>query len=362
MTQGIDLRRLADASGPDRTFISLYLNPSSTWRQLERTLAEYRDLLDAGGDERNAFDRTVAMIRDRLGEKTPKRGSVAVFACWLSDFYEAHELVVEIPERVILDSSPYVRPLAEYLDEWETFCIVTLDHRVAGIYLVAGADISQVDKARGDIKNHVRKGGWSQQRYERRRDKQILHYCREISERLESLYREERFDRLLIAGDRTLIKELQGHLSPAMTARVAAAEPLQAGLSERELFQALAPAFVSGERAAEHSLFESIREERFHGGRSATGASDTLEALEHGRVDQLLVDRQLEHAGRRCRSCEHLMQGAPAQCTACDGEVFEVDLVNEMVELATKTGARVEFADPMEGLTLWGGVAALLRY
>lgn len=363
MTESIDLRRLADISGPDRTFISLYLNSKSTWKQVERTLDEYRSLLDADGDERQALDRTIALIRERQGEKMPAKGSVAIFACWLSDFYEKHELSLELAERVVLDSSPYVRPLAEFLDEWETFCIVTLDHKAAGIYVVDGADIDHVDRARGDIKNHVRKGGWSQQRYERRRDKQILHYCREISERLEALHREEHFDRLLIAGDKTLIKELQGHLTPAMQARVAAAEPLKAGLSEQELLEAMRPAFFDGERDAERELFETIREERFHGGRAATGASATLTALAEGRVDQLLVERALDHAGARCRSCEQLMQGKPERCTHCGGAgVFSVDLVNEMVELATKTGARVEFADPIEGLTKWGGVAALLRY
>jgi hypothetical protein len=33
-----------------------------------------------------------------------------------------------------------------------------------------------------------------------------------------------------------------------------------------------------------------------------------------------------------------------------------------MIELAAKTGAVAEFSDPIEGLTHWGGVAALLRF
>jgi len=362
VTSNIDLRRLANESGPDRCFISVYLNAKSNWRWLERRFEEYRALLEKSSDERVNFDRTADIIRERLKGKPPKNGSLAVFACWLSDFYEAHGLSVELKEQVILDSSPYVRPLAEFLDEYETFCIVLLSHKGAKIFLVTGANIAQVDQARGDIKNHVRKGGWSQQRYERRRDKQIHNYCQEIAGRLDQLAKEEPFEELIIAGDKILIKELQGYLSTPMTQKLAAAEPVRAGLSDRELLDHLYPSFEQEERREEKELYEAIREECFHDGRAATGALPVLATLKEGRVDHLLVDRGLKLEGFRCRDCEYLGEGIPDNCPRCEGEVFEVDLVNELVELAAQTGAKTEFADAMEGLTMWGGIAALLRY
>ncbi|MBW2567066.1 MAG: hypothetical protein JRE24_09415 [Deltaproteobacteria bacterium] len=362
MTQNIDLRKLATETGPDRCFVSVFLNAKSNWKWLERRFEEYRGLLEKSSDERENFDRTTDMIRERLQRKAPQSGSLAVFACWLSDFYESHHLSVELKEHVILDSSPYVRPLAEFLDEYETFCIVLLDHKGAKIFLVTGANIAQVDKARGDIKNHVRKGGWSQQRYERRRDKQIHNYCQEIAGRLEELAKEEPFEELIIAGDKVLVKELQGHLSTHMAQKLAAAEPVRAGLSDQELLEQLYPSFVQEERREEEQLHEAIREECFHEGRAATGPLPVLATLKEGRVNHLLVDRELKLKGFRCRECEFLGHGIPIDCPRCEGEVFEVDLVNELVELAAQTGAKTEFADPIEGLTLWGGVAALLRY
>jgi peptide chain release factor subunit 1 len=362
VTRNIDLRKLANETGPDRCFLSLFLNAKSSWQQLERRFEEYRGLLDRSSDERENFDRTTEMIRERLQRKPPQSGSLAVFACWLSDFYESHCLSVELKERVILDSSPYVRPLAEFLDEYETFCIVLLDHKGARIFLVTGASIVQVDRARGDIKNHVRKGGWSQQRYERRRDKQIHEYCQEIAARLDELAKDEPFEELIIAGDRVLIKELQGYLSSAMAQKLAAAEPLRAGLSDRELLEQLYPSYMREERREEKELFEAIREECFREGRAATGPLPVLAKLKEGRVNHLLVDRDLALKGFRCRGCELLGHGIPDNCPRCEGEIFEVDLVNELVELAAQTGAETEFADAIDGLTRWGGVAALLRY
>jgi peptide subunit release factor 1 (eRF1) len=227
---------------------------------------------------------------------------------------------------------------------------------------VTGANIEQVEAARGDIKNHVRKGGWSQQRYERRRDRQVHNYCQEIAGRLEELAREEPFEELIIAGDRVLIKELQGYLSTQMAQKLAAAEPVRAGLSDQDLLEQLYPSFVQEERREERQLYEEIREECFHEGRAATGPLPVLARLKEGRVNHLLVDRKLKLKGFRCRGCEYLGHGTPKSCPHCEGAVFEVDLVNELVELAAQTGAKTEFADAIDGLTTWGGIAALLRY
>ena len=362
MKMNLDLRRLADQTGPDRCFVSLYLNGSSNWPSVEQRLQQYRNLLVQHSDEQENLDRTIETIRRHLPKNLPQKGSLAVFACWLTDFYESHEIPGEVRERVILDSSPFVRPLAEFLDEFETFCIVLLDHKRAKIFLVTGSNIAQLSQARGDIKNHVRKGGWSQQRYERRRDKQVHNYCREIADRLKHLVVEDPFEELIIVGDRVLIKELQSYLSTQLKEKLAATEPLRTGLSDQELLDAVYPSFLREERREEQQLYEAIREECFHEGRAATGPSSVLTSLREGRVDQLLIDRRLQLKGFRCRKCELLGYELADKCPRCSGPVFEVDYVNELVELAVKTGAHTEFADSIDGLSAWGGVAALLRY
>jgi peptide chain release factor subunit 1 len=362
MKQHIDLRQLASETGPDRCFVSVYLNSQSRWQWVERKLEEYRKLLEPLGDERENLDQTTKMLRKQLSQESPRKGSVAAFACWLADFCEMYPLSVELKERVVLNSSPYVRPLAEFLDEYETFCVVVLDHKKARILLVTGANASQMDQARGDIKNHVRKGGWSQQRYERRRDKQIHRYCTDIARRLDQLAKEEPFEELIIAGDKVLSKELERYLSNHMAKKLAAAESLCAGLSDQEILDAVYPAYMQEERREEEQLYNAIREECFHEGRAATGPLSVLKRLEEGRVEQLLIDRRLQRRGFRCHECELLGSELPDSCPRCSGRVFEVDFVNELVELAVKTGGQAEFADSFEGLTAWGGVAALLRY
>ena len=53
---------------------------------------------------------------------------------------------------------------------------------------------------RGDVKNHVKKGGWSQKRYQRRRQNGLLHYAKEVAETLDRLVQESGVERVVLFG------------------------------------------------------------------------------------------------------------------------------------------------------------------
>jgi hypothetical protein len=75
------------------------------------------------------------------------------------------------------------------------------------------------------------------------------------------------------------------------------------------------------------------------------------------------VTRDAKLVGTRCRACENVAAGEPDACPVCgSASVFPVDLIDELTRAAELTSARVEFADPIEGLSKLGDVAALLRY
>ena len=77
----------------------------------------------------------------------------------------------------------------------------------------------------------------------------------------------------------------------------------------------------------------------------------------------MIVTRDAEIRGVRCRDCENVAAGEPASCPTCgSASVFGVDLVDELSRRLELTSATAEFADPLSGLAELGHVAALLRY
>lgn len=352
---------LAEKSAPERCYVSVYLNRDDrAW--LEGALIPDDVLAEPSGFEAENLEPTMQMLRDELEGRDFESVAVGVFACWADDFLEVVELDVPVERRVVAGPSPFVLPLAEIADEFESWCVVLADHSAARLFQVTGLDIEETDRVAGDIKNSVKVGGWSQQRYERRREKEISEYCDEIADRLDELADTGACDRIVLAGNEKLVAELERELPSRLRDRVVGARRLRTELAEAEVFEALEPVYESAERCDERGLLETIQTRRFRDGRAAIGPEATLEALREGRVQILVVDRESELRGARCRDCERVDASLVSECPVCGGEVFEVDLDNELVEFAERTGAEVETADPTEQLRAWGGVAALLRY
>jgi peptide subunit release factor 1 (eRF1) len=121
--------------------------------------------------------------------------------------------------------------------------------------------------------------------------------------------------------------------------------------------------FFEEERKSEKELWERIRNEYLRGGLAAVGLEDVLDAAEEGRVEKMIVDRTFRPEGNRCYECNNLSVGKAERCSACGAQsLYNVGLVNEIVEMLALTGADVDFSDPIEGLTEAGQIAALLRY
>ncbi len=356
-----DLRHLADLHGPTRAFLSIYLASEDDRGLLDARFREIRALLD-DETERAYFEENLTLAQPLIDAPFSET-SRALFVCWALDFSESHDLPIAVATDVRVDSSPYVRPLAEMQDEHEDFAVVVADNRGASVYLVSAGEMEQGGRVRGDVKNRVKKGGWSQKRYARRRDKELERYATRVAEELDALHAESPFERLVLLGQDEAMQAVEHALSNPMRARVVGKDSIDVNDDESVVETAAEALYEAEERAEEQRLWEAIREGYLSGGLAVAGATRTLDALAAGRVEELLVSRDATLAGVRCRVCEHLAHGTPATCYACGAsDLFEVDLVNELVELAAQTSAAVEFADAFPALEEVGGVAALLRY
>ena len=362
MLQQIDLRELAAMEGPERAFVSLYASGPAALQSLRDREERIRRLLAGNDAELEHFEESLRLIRETLAEHEPDQG-IALFSCWALDFLVGYPLPVAPPDLLWVGPSPYIRPLAELRDEHETFVVVLMDNRDCSLHLVTTEPL-QVDRVKGDVKNHVKKGGWSQKRYQRRRRNELLHYAKEVVEALARLVRESGAERIVLLGSQEALGELEAAMPEALSAKVVGRETaVDLARDADELVDVARDLSVEQERREEQQLWDRIRAEGLAGGLAAFGPKETLAAGQEGRMEALLVGRDARLRGLRCRACELLAAAKPQQCPACKSDdVFEVDLVNELVSMAERTSADVEFTDTFDGLDEAGGVAALLRY
>ncbi len=330
---------------------------------LDKRISTNRSVLKDHADERDYFDRNMKTVEDYFKRNPHKSGSLCLFACSVLDFFEVYNLPVSVPDLLWVDSSPYIRPLAELQDEYENYAVVVADNRSAKVFLVASSVAGREVQIAGNVKNHVKVGGWSQQRYERRRDKQLQHYAKDIADELMELDRENAFRRVLMVGSKETIRAIRAALPNQIARKAVKDKALDLRKTDDWVEKELFDLFVEQERASEQALWEVIKGEQLRNGLAAIGIEDVLDAAKAGRVEKAVVTRNAYFDGVRCRDCEHLEASTPSECPKCGStSLFKVGLVNECVELLSMSGAEIDFVDPIPSLAEMGHIGALLRY
>lgn len=363
MLQDIDLRELAELRGNGRDFVSVYFPTDQGLDSLKGRVRNLRHVLEDDPDEAEHFDLTMERIRQLVEDNPTDAESLCVFGCDLLEFARGYPLTMPVAGQVHVGPSPYIRPLAELQDEYRTFAVVACDNTSTRIYLVTNETAELEERVKGDVKNRVRKGGWSQKRYARRREQQLHHYTDEVAEALTELLKPNRIDRVVLAGSEETMNEIEEHLEPRIAELIIDKRRFDLHRSEEELIDDVYRAYFDREREDEERLWDRIKNEYKRHGLAAVGPTDVVDALRQGRVDEMLVTRNARVKGTQCRECENLVHGTPETCQSCGSRsVFQLDLIDELTKQAERTSAYTEYSDEMPGLTQAGHVAALLRW
>ena len=349
MTDGLpDLRALAEARDLDGR--DVYLSLFGDGELGSRTLLARRDAIEAAAGSIDAWDDA----QERLEQKLADDGARGAAVFWHIEDGEvaACSLAAPIEAQAVLDSSPYVRPLARFADEHAPFLLVFLDGARATIHLVEDAEAERLATEGTDLAGRHKKGGWSQMRFQRARQGAMDRFFDDVIEALEGLVRREGIERIALAGPGEAKRRFHGRLSADLEDLVFTVEDTD----DEPALGRMVELAKADEEAHSDTYVQALSAGVKRGELVALGAFDSVRAAAAGAVEVLLVQKGSVAGGAKREADEtyHEAGSAPKDATA-------VDLIEEAVEHAIRTDAHVEFveADFLEGHE---GVGAVLRW
>ncbi|MCW8139869.1 MAG: hypothetical protein KIT58_13305 [Planctomycetota bacterium] len=405
-------------------YVSLYLRgwgPHNERRAVLKNLVregEAQVEADTGWDDarkkaaRALLERAREAAEDLVGRMPAQgRGAHVIFAG--NGDVETISLPLDLRDRVVIDRSPYASPLSSLIDQYERYGVILTDSRRARIFEVylgeiegweelSGEPVGPDDRVqeagpqrrrsgapaapskRGAAPGSVQGGsvaaigtggyhGLDERRIERH-DLFVLHqYLQSVADRAFRRFRLRPFDRLILGGTREVLPLLEDHLHTYLKQKVVAREDIPLDVSRDEARRRIVAIEARIEEEKERELLGLVKDNLGREGLGTTGLDDTLRALFFGQVRTLIVQDGLTLPGRECPECHFLFQRPQdeqertptlVECPLCKRATVRVpDIVDEAVELAIMTGARVEHVnyarDEVAGM---GGMAALLRF
>ena len=366
MISNEELRNLAEFNDNRPSFLCAYLNlkPSINWTFINsrksnclKLLTEHKILTI---NEKN-FKHLERFLKDT--KNLPDSKAIALFIFSDLDYFKIIELDLTIEDEIVIDSSPYIRPLVELEEENEAYCVLLIDLRSAQLFRVCAENITGKDKIKENILGRTKKGGWSQMRYQRRRQKQIDDFCREAIKMLEEFLKESKLKRVVLAGVKDALRALENLMPNTLKDKIIGTVPLSAETSEHNIVKAVAPIFQAEERREEAELVKQLKSNVLRGELATIKPDEIKLALENGQVETLVISKGAEFKGYRCLDCNNLEAGMYIECNNCGSDNIEqLDFIEELVEMAQTTSSNVEFVEDNQELKYLGGLGALLRY
>jgi hypothetical protein len=343
------LRALAELEPGELPVLSVYLDmrPHATGENpglragtviLKKRLREIEKTYLPRGAELDSVREDAERIDRYLGEEYDVAADgLALFACAGRGVFEAVEAGVPFEDQVTVAPQPDLFQLARLVDEHETAVVAVVDSNTSRLFVTRRGVLREVGGADEDPKYFRTRpmvGGLNQASYQRHNANLRAEFARETAAELARLVDAEGASRVVLAGDEVAIPRMREALSPRVAAlvkdvlRLDIRTPLDA--VAEEVRQVLAAADAENAETIADQLVGAVRA----GGLGFAGLDETRTALEHGQVDELVLDpAQLDAAAR-----------------------------GELVRMAQVTSATVEVVQGHDGLQRLGGVGALLRY
>ncbi len=349
-----DIRKLSEIYDKDSedTFISLYFHEGFDTKFLQRRKKACRSILK--GNELDNFNKSISIIEKEL-EKTNDK-NFAVFSSEKNGFSKYIPLEVKVDNLLIVDSSPYLRPLARILDEWESYTLVLINSNSAKIFSISMGTIDETKKISKDIMNKHKKGGWSQARFNRLRRGAIKSFFKDVADILEKRTDEQ----IVIAGPGTsknkFVDELPQHIKEKIV------DVIDISIDdENELIKKSLQMISDKEKEKSNLSVDQLKSEILKEGLGVYGINETLQAVKNGQVELLIIEKHYKPRGWICEHCQYVREGKKKICPFCGKKVSEVDILEEILEFAERTDAKIEFTDNEEISDL-GHIGGILRY
>lgn len=357
----IDLRPLIDAGDNGDAFLSIYFTTNirddkpfidSRLKAIEKALP--RDLKDV-------FLKTKELIEPIMTEP-PAKGEKGrmIFASAPQDFLDAYRTGIELDPLVVWDRSPFLLPIARLKGDYEDYALLLLDSQEARLFLVSSGAMEEIDKSRIDLMNKHKKGGWSQMRYNRLRKGAIKSFFSQLIDDLQDHEDLLKARGLVVAGPGEAKNQFIEMLPFALKSKVMGSTDLQMETPAGDLLKLGEEISRNDVKADSRALAERLKEAVLRGEPVAYGLGEIRKSLVDGRVNFLLISEGFALPQMICMSCHHVHKEGET-CPTCGGEMAALRL-EELYEMAERTGAEVALVEDDEFMESVGHVGALLRY
>jgi hypothetical protein len=278
---------------------------------------------------------------------------------------------VPLPNRLQWDRAASIQPLVAAIDDYERVAIVLLDRAHLRVLTMSLGEVTELTCETFDQRkvrrtktagmNNLAAASHAQHRV----DEHVRLNIRQMIKRIESVVVQHSIGRIILAGSSEITAQLKTLMPKRLASRVIGTMSLATNANLEEIRNAAASVAERFERESEGALVTELVTSAAKAGRSVVGLMDTLDAMNRGRIWQLVYADGFYSPGYECAECGALFCSEQPSCSLCGSSVRPAEnIVERLVARVARKGAKIEIVggeDARPFLVNAGGVGAFLR-
>lgn len=373
------LEEVYDYQSPGNHVISAYLlvdglrtSKKDYLTRLNSMVKEKKTSLDKSVDLDKNQKKKVASALDKvklyLSEKfkTDSTRTVIIFAS-TDGFWKEIRLPFILRSRIVIDPKPYIQNLRAYLRNYKSYGILLIDREKAQIYSAYLNEIREYLAAFiSDVPSRVNYRSQSVLREKKilsRHDEKLHHFFKTINDRTLELFRERKFDYLILAGRNKVISGFNNYLHSYLQSKYIGKIDAGPDSSINSIKEKAMKVIDHFELKNKNKLVDDLIDEYNPNRLGVLGIDAVIKALIRDQIRILIYDKNFSHSGYVCRNCNYLSANPVESCPYCEGElVFYNEIVDEIIENALDQGCEIVELEGNERLKKADSIGAVLRY
>ena len=358
--------------------LSVYLNVDQSQqinlnRGFETQLKEMASRLRASltdDVQRETFEIALQSMENFISTYSPAGRGLVLFFDSADRFFHHEELQFPVTNKIRWNHELFLQPLASALDQLEDYGVVLADRTKVRVFLVQLGKIEELvnKEISGKRVRHVKSTGnshaESSSRMQRRADNQVRSNLQHVVLEVDQFVKTSKVHRLVLAGTPEIAAELRQLLPARLALSVIGDTPLAMDASLEHVLSAVNPIAERFERDSEIQKVEAVVTAARKKGEAVIGLGHTLQAVNSGRVWELLYSCDFLSPGFECAECSALFSAETPACPHCGSKLEPVrNVVERAVEHAFRKRAKIEVVtgEASAALDTAGGIGAFLK-
>ncbi len=368
-----ELKEIAKMRGDGALFVSLYLNVNPATNVKDNYVIHVKNMLKriADNTEKDVLKKVNGDLEKIesyiLSNKRIFKKGLVILSSREKDFWKEYHLAVPLKNEIIVDNTPYIKPLLDIADNYRRYAILLVGKESARLFLVHLGEIEEYTEVHSaDVPGKHKKGGWfslEEKSFERHTDYHVGLHLKDVLKQLESFLSGEYVGRMFIGGSEEAVTKVKAMLPQTIAAKVAGTFQAEMFANSKEILEKVEPVLRSVEEKEEAGTIDDLLTKAMKNENAVIGIENVLNALQEGRIMRLVILEDYRNTGLSCINCGNLAIQELSSCPYCKSEMQKVNYIVDLVaQKAVEQGAMVEIVSKNKKLEEAGNIGAFLRF